>query len=166
MVDPVPVYAADSLTRRVIEDIAAAYRLPMAFIASPSPDAVIVSGPVRLGALLQRIRSKGRQFHKKTKILSLGRFLFDPDETVLIDPDTAEEIVLTEKEAAILNCLAQAEGALISRRDLLTRVWGYVEGVETHTLETHIYRLRKKLEIDPAQPVILLTQEQGYSLKF
>lgn len=150
----------DALTRRVIVDVTQAYGMPISFVETAS--AISVSGPVRLGSLLQRIRA--RASGASVAIITLGRFIFDPADSVLIPVEEGDDIVLTEKEVAILSCLAAAEGALISRRDLLTKVWGYAEGVETHTLETHIYRLRQKLEHDPAKPEILLTEEQGYSL--
>lgn len=150
----------DALTRRVIVDVTQAYGMPVTFIDAGA--AISVTGPVRLGSLLQRIRA--RASGAPTTIITLGRFIFDATDSVLIPVDEGDDIVLTEKEVAILSCLAAAGGALISRRDLLTKVWGYAEGVETHTLETHIYRLRQKLEHDPAKPEILLTEEQGYSL--
>jgi DNA-binding response OmpR family regulator len=80
-----------------------------------------------------------------------------------------DEIRLTEKERDILLCLlaakAQGEGGgAVERRALLDRVWGYAETVETHTLETHIYRLRQKIEMDPASPQYLLTDGTGYRL--
>ncbi len=71
---------------------------------------------------------------------------------------------LTEKETAILLCLKESEGERVSRQKLLEDVWAYAEGVETHTLETHIYRLRQKIERDPSAPEILLTAEDGYRL--
>jgi DNA-binding response OmpR family regulator len=71
---------------------------------------------------------------------------------------------LTEKERDVLSVLLAARGAAVARDDLLDRVWGFVPGVETHTLETHIYRLRQKLETDPADPVILTTDGDGYRL--
>jgi DNA-binding response OmpR family regulator len=162
---PVSVYAADPLTRRVIADAADAGGLAVVLLDQHEGAAVTISGPVRLGAVLQKIRHCAHKVDQEARIFPLGRFLFDPEASILITEE-GEEVVLTEKESAILICLAEAQGALISRRDLLTNVWGYVEGVETHTLETHIYRLRQKLETDPAMPEILLTQEQGYSLKF
>lgn len=71
---------------------------------------------------------------------------------------------LTEKEVAILVSLKNADGKAVSRQGLLDAVWAYAQGVETHTLETHIYRLRQKIEIDPAAPKIVLTQEDGYMI--
>lgn len=162
---PVSVHAADPLMQRVIASAARGAGLPVVFTDQQEGAAVAVSGAVRLGAVLQKIRHCAHKVDRQARIFSLGRFVFDPEASTLMT-DEGEEVALTEKESAILICLAEAQGALISRRDLLTNVWGYVDGVETHTLETHIYRLRQKLEIDPARPEILLTQEQGYSLKF
>lgn len=71
---------------------------------------------------------------------------------------------LTEKEAAILARLARAEGAAVSKADLLAEVWGYGPGVSTRTLETHIHRLRRKIEPDPSRPRRLLTTPDGYRL--
>jgi hypothetical protein len=71
---------------------------------------------------------------------------------------------LTEKEAAILHRLAQAKGATISKTALLADVWGYGPNVSTRTLETHIHRLRRKIEADPRRPMKLLTEEGGYRL--
>jgi DNA-binding response OmpR family regulator len=71
---------------------------------------------------------------------------------------------LTEKERDILLALLEASGQRVERRDMLEKVWGYASGVETHTLETHVYRLRQKMEIDPAKPVIVLTDGDGYRL--
>ncbi|WP_442754374.1 winged helix-turn-helix domain-containing protein [Methylocystis sp. JAN1] len=71
---------------------------------------------------------------------------------------------LTEKEAAILRRLAQARGAIISKEALLADVWGYGPNVSTRTLETHIHRLRRKIEADPQRPLKLLTEDGGYRL--
>jgi len=90
--------------------------------------------------------------------------LFKPGEKTLTDTETQEKIRLTEKETAILKYLKRAEGATISREKLLTEVWGYNSNVTTHTLETHIYRLRQKIEIDPSKAKIILTESGGYSM--
>jgi DNA-binding response OmpR family regulator len=71
---------------------------------------------------------------------------------------------LTEKEAAILKYLYRAGPEVVGREVLLHEVWGYSEGITTHTLETHVYRLRQKIERDPSQAEILLTEAGGYRL--
>lgn len=155
----VSLYISDPLVQRVVREQAAARNLPVRFVDMGAGAAIVVTVPVRLGALLQKIR----QLSAAEPSVAIGAFVFDPALSALIAPE-ADEIALTEKEAAILKCLLRAQGAFVNRRDLLTQVWGYAEGVETHTLETHIYRLRQKLESDPAHPATLITAEQGYRL--
>lgn len=156
----VSLYVSDPLVQRVVREQASARHLAVRFADSQAQAALVVTLPVRLGALLQKIR----QLSSAAPPVTMGAFIFDPAQSVLLSPE-GEEIALTEKEAAILKCLLRARGAFVNRRDLLTQVWGYVEGVETHTLETHVYRLRQKLENDPANPVTLITAEQGYRLQ-
>jgi DNA-binding response OmpR family regulator len=72
---------------------------------------------------------------------------------------------LTEKETNILKYLYRAGSKPVSREELLTEVWGYNAGVTTHTLETHVYRLRQKIEPDPAMAKILITEMGGYRLQ-
>jgi len=71
---------------------------------------------------------------------------------------------LTEKEAAILRFLHRADRQVVSREVLLKDVWGYNANVTTHTLETHIYRLRQKIETDPTDARLLVTDAGGYKL--
>ena len=71
---------------------------------------------------------------------------------------------LTEKETAILKFLLRAGDEPVSRDVLLNDVWGYHADVTTHTLETHIYRLRQKIEADPANAQLLVTEGGGYRL--
>jgi DNA-binding response OmpR family regulator len=71
---------------------------------------------------------------------------------------------LTEKETAILKYLYRAGAKVVNRETLLSEVWGYNSGVTTHTLETHVYRLRQKMERDPSAAVILVTEPGGYRL--
>lgn len=161
----VGLYIRDPLIQRVVRAYALSQGLVVHFTDSGAEAALTVSAPVRLGALLQKIRQASRQLSPAEQAMAIGGLTFDPALSVLVTPAGAE-IILTEKEAGILKCLAAAQGAFVSRRDLLTQVWGYVDGVETHTLETHVYRLRQKLEEDPARPALLMTAEQGYCLKF
>ena len=83
---------------------------------------------------------------------------------MLADPDTDKQIRLTEKETAILKFLFRSGEKVVSRETLLNEVWGYNTGVTTHTLETHVYRLRQKIEIDPSSAKLLVTEPGGYRL--
>ncbi|HWA63965.1 MAG TPA: helix-turn-helix domain-containing protein, partial [Caulobacteraceae bacterium] len=92
-----------------------------------------------------------------------GPYEFRPASKVLID-SRGRKIRLTDKETNILKYLYRAGGKAVSREELLTEVWGYNAGVTTHTLETHVYRLRQKIEPEPANAKLLLTEAGGYRL--
>ena len=124
-----------------------------------------IAKPFRLGLLIERI-----QFHLRKRerdedaIYSLGRYKFYPATKSLLEPIENKTIRLTEKEASILKYLSQAPNSLVERAKLLNEVWGYNSGVTTHTLETHVYRLRQKIELDPSDAKILVTESGGYRL--
>jgi len=124
-----------------------------------------VSKPFKFGVLLARIRAHLRQ-HSISEDASfvIGPYQFKPGEKILTHQETEDKVRLTEKETAILKFLKRAEGAPVSRDKLLDEVWGYNAGVTTHTLETHIYRLRQKIEQDPSNATILITEPGGYRL--
>jgi DNA-binding response OmpR family regulator len=123
-----------------------------------------VTKPFRFGVLLARIRAQLRQ-HEQSEdaVFAIGRYTFRPSAKLLTD-DSQSKIRLTEKETAILKYLYRAGERVVSRDVLLHEVWGYNAGVTTHTLETHIYRLRQKIERDPSNAEILLTETGGYKL--
>jgi DNA-binding response OmpR family regulator len=160
----IKLYSADPLIARVMQEQAQFRTLPVELCSVPEEADLVLKAPVRLGSVLQKIRRLQQKLSADEKITTIGSYLFDPAQALLITGD-GQEVILTEKESGILKCLLAARGAFVSRRDLLNEVWGYADGVETHTLETHIYRLRQKLESDPARPELLMTAEQGYSLK-
>lgn len=123
--------------------------------------------PLRLGSILDHIR---RNIDKKlqknvNKSLIIGDYRVNFQNNGLKNQKNGKIIHLTEKEVHILQFLSQNQDKIVSRRELLDEIWGYAEGVETHTLETHIYRLRQKIEQDPADPHILITEDQGYRLR-
>ena len=124
-----------------------------------------VTKPFRLGVLLARIRAQLRQ-HEQSEdaIFTIDKFSFRPAAKILIDPDSERKIRLTEKETAILKNLYRARDQVVAREVLLNEVWGYNTGVATHTLETHIYRLRQKIEADPSNAQLLVTEGGGYRL--
>jgi len=124
-----------------------------------------VTKPFRFGVLLARIRAQLRSHEaSEDAYFRIGPYEFRPSAKLLVD-DRNRKIRLTEKETSILKYLYRAGEKPVSREELLTEVWGYNAGVTTHTLETHVYRLRQKIEPDPANASILLTQAGGYRLQ-
>jgi DNA-binding response OmpR family regulator len=123
-----------------------------------------VGKPFRFAVLLARIRAQLRQHEaSEDAVFNIGPYTFRPSSKLLLNA-TGNKVRLTEKETAILRYLYRAGQRPISREMLLQEVWGYNSGVTTHTLETHIYRLRQKLEKDAANPSILVTESGGYKL--
>ncbi|QDL90875.1 response regulator transcription factor [Paroceanicella profunda] len=123
-----------------------------------------VAKPFRFPVLLARIRAQLRQ-HEQSEdaVFAIGPYSFRPSTKMLMD-ERDQKIRLTEKETSILKYLYRADDRVVSRDTLLHEVWGYNAGVTTHTLETHIYRLRQKIEPDPANARILVTESGGYRL--
>jgi len=120
--------------------------------------------PFRFAVLLARIRAQLRQHEaSEDAVFTIGPYSFRPSSKLLLNPK-GSKVRLTEKETAILRYLYRAGQKPVSRETLLQEVWGYNSGVTTHTLETHIYRLRQKVEKDAATPAILVTEAGGYKL--
>ena len=123
-----------------------------------------VTKPFRFAVLLARIRAQLRQHEaSEDAIFTIGPYTFRPSSKLLLNPK-GNKVRLTEKETSILRYLYRAGQRPVSRETLLQEVWGYNSGVTTHTLETHIYRLRQKIEKDAAAPAILVTEAGGYKL--
>jgi len=123
-----------------------------------------VTKPYKFVVLLARIRAQLRSHeHSEGAVFRLGTYEFRPSAKVLVDSQQ-RKIRLTEKETNILKYLYRAGEKPVSREELLAEVWGYNAGVTTHTLETHVYRLRQKIESDPANAKLLLTEAGGYRL--
>jgi DNA-binding response OmpR family regulator len=123
-----------------------------------------VTKPFRFGVLLARIRAQLRS-HEQSEdaVFAIGPYSFRPSAKILVDAQD-KKVRLTEKETNILKFLFRAGPKVVGREVLLTEVWGYNSGVTTHTLETHIYRLRQKIEKDPSNAEILVTEAGGYRL--
>ena len=134
---------------------------------APGAGATIsIAKPFRLSDLMTRLHA---QLDAATPpipeaCIAIGRFDFSPEEKALRERAGETRIRLTEKEAAILSFLHRMGQRPVPRQELLREVWGYNPAVTTHTLETHIYRLRRKLEVDPAHACLLVTEPGGYRL--
>ncbi|MFE1597549.1 response regulator transcription factor [Methylobacterium sp. ID0610] len=123
-----------------------------------------VTKPFKFAVLLARIRAQLRQYEaSEDAIFQIGPYTFRPGAKLLVG-ERGSKLKLTEKETAILRFLYRAGRQVVGRDTLLAEVWGYNAQVTTHTLETHIYRLRQKIEPNPAAASILVTEGGGYKL--
>ena len=135
--------------------------------ASDIPTISIPKGTIRLGEILDRVRYaiSGRENHVEDELsyIDLGSFILRPAENILVHKDDNQDIRLTDKERLVLRVLFEAGASGLPRQELLKAVWGYADDAETHTLETHIYRLRQKLELFTA-PNFIKVIDGIYSL--
>jgi DNA-binding response OmpR family regulator len=123
-----------------------------------------ITKPFRFSVLLARIRAQLRQHDQSEDVVfTIGPYSFQPAAKLLESPDGGK-VRLTDKETSILKYLYRQGPKTITRDVLLKEVWGYNNRVTTHTLETHIYRLRQKIERDPSNARLLVTEEGGYRL--
>ena len=123
-----------------------------------------VAKPFRFSVLLARIRAQLRSHEaSEDAVFNVGPYSFRPGAKLLVN-ERGSKIRLTEKETAILRYLYRTGQKPVAREVLLQEVWGYNSGVTTHTLETHIYRLRQKIEKDPSNALLLVTEAGGYKL--
>jgi len=151
-------------------------KIPIIMLTGADAEADVVRGldagandyiakPFRLNELLARLRAQLRVFdNSEDAVFTIGPYMFRPSAKLLLEPNRNRKIRLTEKESAILKYLYRAGGRPVGRQVLLNEVWGYNSAVTTHTLETHIYRLRQKIEPDPSNARLLLTEGGGYRL--
>ena len=124
-----------------------------------------VTKPFQFGVLLARIRAQLRQHERREDAgFSIGPYTFRPSAKLLVDNESGKKIRLTEKESAILKYMLRSANMIVSRDVLLNEVWGYNSGLDTHTLESHVYRLRQKIERDPSNAALLVTEPGGYRL--
>lgn len=151
-------------------------RMPIIMLTGSDEEADVVRGldagandyvakPFRIAELLARLRAQMRIFeNSEDAVFTIGPYTFRPSAKLLQEMSRNRRIRLTEKEAAILKFLYRAGTRPVPRQVLLNEVWGYNAAVTTHTLETHIYRLRQKIEPNPANACLLVTEGGGYRL--
>lgn len=118
--------------------------------------------PVRIGVLLDHIQTWYKSVQASQEEIVIPPYIFSFKARTLVAQES--QILLTEKEADLLKFMADSPNFFVTREQLLEHVWAYAEGVDTHTIETHIYRLRQKIEQDPTEPKILITEDKGYRL--
>lgn len=124
-----------------------------------------VAKPFRASELLARLRAQLRVFERSEEaVFPVGSYVFRPAKKLLQDTGLNRRIHLTDKETAVLKFLYRSDKT-VDREILMHEVWGYNAAVRTHTLETHIYRLRQKIEADPSNPSLLVTEGGGYRLR-
>jgi DNA-binding response OmpR family regulator len=153
----------------------AGYKGPIVMLTAQATDADTILGldagandyvakPFKFAVLLARLRAQLRQHeHSEDAVFTIGAYTFKPAAKMLVD-EKGTKVRLTEKETSILKYLYRAGDKVVTRDVLLHEVWGYNAGVTTHTLETHIYRLRQKIEKDPSAAELLVTEAGGYKL--
>lgn len=181
---PVAILASDSAENQAFNDIftgglagmvtLADGEKPLVTLVCPSgsrdgvegPMVVLGAGgldmPARLSDIIEAIeraalsgRPVGERMHDGWRLLAEKMTLYSPEGV---------NFALTDTEVRLLTCLFDANGQEVTRPDLLQTVWGYRPGLDTHTVETHIYRLRQKIEHDPANPAFVVTTDNGYRL--
>lgn len=151
------------------------FRGPIVMLTAQASDADVVNGleagandyvakPFKFAVLLARIRAQLRAHEaSEDAVFRIGPYTFRPGAKILVS-DKGSKLKLTEKETAILRFLYRAGQKTVSRDVLLQEVWGYNAAITTHTLETHVYRLRQKIELNPSAARILVTEPGGYKL--
>jgi DNA-binding response OmpR family regulator len=149
-------------------------KLPIIVLSQPCSEQDVVRGldsgandfvlrPFRFGELHARLRAQMRMFEASEDVsFRIGPYLFRPGAKLLQAGN--RRIRLTEKEAAVLKYLYRAEGRPVGRDVLLREVWGYNPETDSHTVETHIYRLRRKVEPHPGRISLLVNEGGGYRL--
>jgi len=152
------------------------HKMPVILVSRASEDADVVRGleagandyiskPVRTHELLARLRAQLRLFDNSVDaVFTVGPYTFHSSTKSLADPKKNQRIRLTNKEVELLKFFHRAENRIVLRQTLLDAVWGYSSSVTTRTLATHIYKLRRKIEADPAACQLLITQPGGYQL--
>lgn len=150
------------------------HRAPMIWLEKTGEDQteicdsdLVIYKPFCLGEFLNKLRSSINRFENSSEgFLLFNRYELHPQAKEILNLRNNELIKLTEKEVAVIKYLYKSKDRIVSKNDLLQNVWDYNSEVTTHTIETHIYRLRQKVEHENAAAQLILTEEGGYKLNF
>ena len=124
-----------------------------------------IEKPLKIKHLIKKISTILAKISNSNEIThEIGPFVFFPLRKVIMLGDETK-VELTEKEVDILKCLISSDEETVDRDVLLKQVWNYSSDVTTHTLETHIYRLRQKLEIDTSIPRLIISKGGGFKIR-
>ena len=146
-------------------------KVPVFFLTSEDEAGVAVnhifSKPFHLSALIDDLRGCINRFENSSDgFLRFNCYELRPISKEIINLNNDKIIKQTEKEVAVIKYLYKTKDHIVSKNELLQEVWGYSPEVSTHTIETHIYRLRQKVEHDNPEAQLILTEDGGYKLKF
>ena len=145
--------------------------IPLIYLGNDSENitdsAVIINKPYKLENLLDSLLSCINFSNRGSNAqISFGKYTLDSFHKQLVNNKTGSATKLTEREIAIINYLYKSKGKTVSKGELLSEVWEYNPEATTHTVETHIYRLRQKIDADNHGKNPIITEENGYSLQF
>ena len=159
----IPLIEKTAPDLQIIDDSNAFFQLSfkegrITFSQSGVKDDITFPTPIKSTVVIQQIQKS----YAQCRPIHIGPYVFDYAARTLNEDKTT--LHLTEKEAEVLSYLDKNRNKGITRDDLLKNVWGYADGIDTHTIETHIYRLRQKIEKNPVEADILLTCDDGYQL--
>lgn len=127
----------------------------------------LILKPFKLARFLDELNASLNLFeNSEDGYLNFNQYVVRPIKKDILNLRNNEVIKLTEKEVAILKYLYKSPERIVTKNELLQEVWGYAPEVTTHTIETHIYRLRQKVEHENPEAQLIITLDGGYRLKF
>lgn len=128
---------------------------------------IVINKPLRLEKLLDAVLAGINLLARSgNALLVFGGYALDCAKKEIVCQSSGRITKLTEREVTILGYLYKAHEKTVSKQELLSEVWGYNPEATTHTVETHIYRLRQKIEDNGGDRPVILTEEAGYTLNF
>ena len=169
--DSADIIVVDENTK-VLEDLLQKdLKAPLIFLSSAegSDNSKVynISKPFSLSLFLDNLKASINKFENSAEgVLEFNRYVLYPTRKEILNLRNNETTKLTEKEVSIIKYLYKNKDKIVGKQDLMQEVWGYVADVATHTVETHIYRLRQKVEHDNPSAQLILTSDGGYQLKF